>query len=630
MANESGELPMTPEVTNSPGVEKRRHLPDKASSGSSVEKVVPNYLRASTGSCHDFCKYGKKHAHEVKERRSIPDRATRKQLHQSLQGSVGGITVSVARLSASVDSKLTKISTRKLKESVDSKMVSDTSDTPKQKRPTKSFDNPKESRNEVTVNRRKSTLAKVNPSLLRCHTSPPIRLEISSMKEVQSPSKSASKKVGTPSKSISRKVDSPSKPTSRKVEAQSKSTSRKVEAPSGSMANKMDSPLKPTFNEMRNPSKPISKVKTSSKPSSNVVKTSSQISSLKGKEANLFEKRLPSLNLSNVRRKQISSMNTPDVDVGQIYNKIKLEKGATSSKAGSKKLMAPQKALLSPRASLRRVASLNSRKLKSLKIASHLKHQQTPKKVEHEEHDNNNNNEVEEKTLYVIKMESENKPLQSDQNASYDDESYIPQLLSPKSSVSSISESFSAKDREESEYTTSEYEQNEQDEQDSFSGSHEVECIEKEKTLEDEKKSKNTKNVVAYSKNKDNKVVKLKFRRGKVVENPTEISSPRRIKFRRGKVLGGRASVKVDTRKSFERHESCADSNGATTAPEKVILRHQDMQDKRDAQGLFNNVIEETASKLAETRKSKVKALVGAFETVISLQEKKPSVNTLS
>ncbi|WVZ15085.1 hypothetical protein V8G54_012651 [Vigna mungo] len=625
MANESGELPVTPEVTNSPVVEKRRHLPDKASSGSSVEKVVPNYLRASTGSCHDFCKYGKKHEQEMMERRSIPHRARRKQLHQSLEGGVGGITaISVARLSASVDSKLTKVSTRKLKESVDSKMISDTSATSKKKLLTKSFDSPKESGNEVIVNQRKLWLAKVKPSVVRSLTSPSTKQEISSMKKVQSPSKSASKKVGIPSKSTSRKVDSPSKPTSRKVEAPSKSTSRKVEVPSESMASKTDSPLKLTSNEMGNPSKPISKVKTSSKPSSYVVKTSSQLSSLKGKEAKSFEKRVPSLNLSSARKKRISSMNTSDGNDGQIYNKIKLEKRATSSKAGSKKLIAPQKALLSPRASLRRVSSINSRKLKSLKIASNLKHQQTAKKVEHKEDDNN---EVEEKTLYVIKMESENKPLQSDQNENYDDESYVPQLLSPESSISSVSKSFSEGDQEESEYTTSEYEK---DEQDSFSGNHEVECIEKEKTLEDERKSKSTRNGVAYSKNKDNKMVKLKFRRGKVVENQTEISSPRRIKFRRAKGLGGRVNVKVDTRKSFERHETCADSNDVATAPEKVILRHQDMQDKKDAQGLFNNVIEETASKLAETRKSKVKALVGAFETVISLQEKKPSANTLS
>ncbi|KAK7365044.1 hypothetical protein VNO80_13817 [Phaseolus coccineus] len=601
MANESVELPVTPEVTKSPGVEKRRHLADKASSGTSVEKTIPNYLRASTGSCHDFCKYGKEHAFELKERRSIPNRATRKQLHHSLEGSVGGITISVARLSASVDSKLAKMSTGKLKESVDSKMISDTSDTYKQKLPTKSFDKLKES------GVRNFSLAKV----LSSHTSLPTRKQISSIKEVQSPSKSASKKERTPSNS-----------TSRKLEAPSKSTSRKVEAPSKSMANnKMDSPLKPTSNEIGNPSKPISKVKTSSKPSSNVVKTSSPLSSIKGKESKLSEKRMTSLNLSSARKKQISSMNSLDGDGSQKYNKIKMEKGATSSKASSKKLMSPQKALLSPRPSLRRVASINSRKLKSLKIASHLKNQQTAKMVEHEEHDNH---QVKEKTLYVIKMESENKTLQSDQNASYDDESYLPQLSSPKSSVSSISQSLSGGDQEESEYTTSEFEP------DSFSGNHEIECLENMETLEDEKKSKKTKNGVAYSKDKDNKMIKLKFRRGKVVENQPEISSPRRIKFRRARGLGGRANLKGDARKSFERNEASADSNGAATAPEKVVLRHQDMQDKKDAQGLFNNVIEETASKLVETRKSKVKALVGAFETVISLQERKPSADTLS
>jgi len=591
MADESVELPVTPEVTKSPGVERRRHSADKASSGTSVEKTIPNYLRASTGSCHDFCKYGKRHGLEVKERHSIPNRATRKQLHHSLEGSVGGITISVARLSASVDSKLTKMSTGKLKESVDSKKISDTSDTYKQ-----------ESGNKVLMNRRKSSLAKVKP---------PTGQEISSIKEVQSPSKSASRKEGTPPKI-----------SSRKVEAPSKSTSRKVEAPSKSMANKMDSPLRSSSNEMRNPSKPISKVKTSSKPSSNVMKTSSQLSSTRGKEAKLSEKQVTSLNSSSVRKKQISSMNSSDGDGSQGYNKIKLEKVATSSKAGSRKLMPPQKALLSPRPSLGRVGSINSRKLKSLKIASHLKNQQTAKKVEQEEHDNH---EVEEKTLYVIKMETENTTLQSDQNAGYDDESYLPQLSSPKSSESSILQSLSQGDQEESEYTSSEFEP------DYLSENHEIECIEDVETLEDEKKSKSTRNGVAYSKDKDNKVIKLKFRRGKVIENQTEVSSPRRIKFRRARGLSGRTNLKGDTRKIFERNEACADSNGTTTAPEKVVLRHQDMQDKKDAQGLFNNVIEETASKLVETRKSKVKALVGAFETVISLQEKKPSAaDTLS
>ncbi|GKC96176.1 ribonuclease H-like domain-containing protein, partial [Tanacetum coccineum] len=45
------------------------------------------------------------------------------------------------------------------------------------------------------------------------------------------------------------------------------------------------------------------------------------------------------------------------------------------------------------------------------------------------------------------------------------------------------------------------------------------------------------------------------------------------------------------------------------------------LPEKKDAHGLLNNIIEETAIKLAESRKSKVKALVGAFEIVISLSK---------
>ncbi|PHT28516.1 hypothetical protein CQW23_31898 [Capsicum baccatum] len=61
----------------------------------------------------------------------------------------------------------------------------------------------------------------------------------------------------------------------------------------------------------------------------------------------------------------------------------------------------------------------------------------------------------------------------------------------------------------------------------------------------------------------------------------------------------------------------------------KIVLRHQDMDEKKDVQGLLNNVIEETTSKLVETGKSKVKALVGAFETVISLHNKPSAVSFL-
>ncbi|KAI5330194.1 hypothetical protein L3X38_029592 [Prunus dulcis] len=79
-------------------------------------------------------------------------------------------------------------------------------------------------------------------------------------------------------------------------------------------------------------------------------------------------------------------------------------------------------------------------------------------------------------------------------------------------------------------------------------------------------------------------------------------------------------------RKSFRRKYGRGGMlNGTDTSPEKVVLRHQDVKGRKDVQNLFNNVIKETASRLVESRKSKVKALVGAFETVISLQDARPS-----
>ena len=167
---------------------------------------------------------------------------------------------------------------------------------------------------------------------------------------------------------------------------------------------------------------------------------------------------------------------------------------------------------------------------------------------------------------------------------------------------------------------------------------------------------------VVISEDKDDKGVKLKFRRGKVLDIRSENNGPRRLKFRKrviegnedgqsmarrtyknktsdvqtetddpsrlkfkeGKVMEGNEEKKGFTRRSFEK-KHVEETNESKNGPESVVLKHQGEQEKKDAQGLLNNVIEETASKLAESRKSKVKALVGAFETVISLQDGKPS-----
>ncbi|CAI8595256.1 unnamed protein product [Vicia faba] len=590
MASESAELPVTPEVTTSPPVvEKRRCSIGKAGSGKSNEKIVPRYLRASTGSCHDICKYGGNHSFDPKERRSIPNRATRKQLYQTRGESIGGM---IAKSKLSVDSKLTKMSADVLEESADSKPTKMSMVVLKEA----VYSKARTSDALDAKNRKKTSSVEVKPSLVsKSHTSPSTSQEISSStdKEMESQSKSASRKVETPSKSTSKTVKTPSKSTS-KVDSISKRISE-FKVPSKSTVVPVEAVPKSILKKVENPSNSTSKVKTSSKSTSKTEGTSSHLPSSNGK---LLAK--PSTSLSSIRvaRNNVSSsMKSLEGFGDKGSNEIKTKKKVASFKASPRKLIVPIKALSSPRA---------SKKHQNLKIVSPLKNQKAVKKVELEEHNNLRNqktlkkveleenkiHEAKEKTLYVIEMETENKTLQSNQKViSYDDESYLPQLLTPESSSTSVTQSLSEENHEESEYTTSEYEV------DTLSGNSEIESIVNNETLMAEKIGKQRK--VKEEEDKDCEMTKLKFRRGKMVDDQSERNTPRKLKFRRAKTLVEKANVK-----------------------EKVVLRHQSFEDKKDAQGLFNNVIEETASKLVEARKSKVKALVGAFETVISLQEK--------
>ncbi|KAJ8484860.1 hypothetical protein OPV22_017345 [Ensete ventricosum] len=120
---------------------------------------------------------------------------------------------------------------------------------------------------------------------------------------------------------------------------------------------------------------------------------------------------------------------------------------------------------------------------------------------------------------------------------------------------------------------------------------------------------------------------KSNFSRSKMVKLQPENKSnpPIRFRFRQVQTVGDNRKAKEIGTKSFRnRMESDGAGPSASLSDAiNVVLRHQDVNDKKDTQGLFNNVIEETASKLVESRKSKVKALVGAFETIISLQESK-------
>lgn len=349
MASESVELSVTPDVTKSPVIEKRRHSAGKASSGKRNEIIVPHYLRASTGSCHDFCKYGKEHAFASKERRSIPNRATRKQLHQSSQESVGRVIakskisadskptskMSTAVLEESVDSKPAKMPMVVLKESVDSKTgISDALDTNTHKLPSKSVVKEKHIVNEVKVNRKKTSV-EVKPSLIpKSHTSPSTSQEFSSStdKEVQSLSKSTSAKAETPSKSTPKKVKTPSKSTSAKMETLSKWIPKKVEntskstsnvlTPSKSIAGQVEAVSKPTLKKVENPSRSTSKAKITK-----TTGTSLQLPSLNVKEMKLSAKHSISLNSNRVARKKVSSsMSSSEGFEDKRNSEIKMEK----------------------------------------------------------------------------------------------------------------------------------------------------------------------------------------------------------------------------------------------------------------------------------------------------------------
>lgn len=119
---------------------------------------------------------------------------------------------------------------------------------------------------------------------------------------------------------------------------------------------------------------------------------------------------------------------------------------------------------------------------------------------------------------------------------------------------------------------------------------------------------------------------KLKFSRGKVTSLQPENNVPRILRFRRRKLASDNQNDQGDFHTKFLRSgRSVTNSNASLAKALVVVLKHQDVQEKKDTQRLLNQMIEETASKLVETRKSKVKALVGAFETVISLHEGKLS-----
>ncbi|KAG4202950.1 hypothetical protein ERO13_A05G370400v2 [Gossypium hirsutum] len=590
MAEESIGSPVTLDISGSDGGNSRRNSLAVADSVSSREKTLPRYLRASTGSCHDFCKYGKKHESEEIARHPFRKRIVEKLCDEP----------NLFRSLDLVQRKQTSTSESKSFPNFRSH-TPDMPDTIKLQLPTCSPDGNNSRIHGVQLKKEKTSAAKLKSkhppnSRSRHKSSDVVTPEVSTNSSNSQIPRNDEVLLEEKKTSIAKLRSSPnlkshSSDASKVVQKGGSTSSKKVGVSSKEVSSKPND---------KNFSKALS---TSSKPKSQVEK--------------LPLASVPS-GASSVKRNSGSS-------------DTKMRKRTVTSKVAVKKALASPRASLSPRASPARATSLTARKNLNLKVVPLKKNQNKVEKAESEqppdEQKVRNNDALEEKTLYVIKMETENMLLESDKNENCAAELPPPVASSPKSSSLTMSPPLSShggRDEDESEYTEddsdSEYYEDDEDE---TVNTEEVEHLERENG------GRSRKGRMVFSEEKDSRPVKLSFRRGKVVDIQTENNGPRRLKFRRGRLLGVNQNIKAE-RRTFRTREVDGDMNDNEPCGEKVVLRHQDLQGKKDEKGLFNNVIEETASKLVETRKSKVKALVGAFETVISLQDGKPSSNTVT
>ncbi|KAJ0100105.1 hypothetical protein Patl1_21817 [Pistacia atlantica] len=522
------------EGTKSDGGTSGRKSVGNASSSESGEKVLPHYLRASTGSCHDFCKYGKKHAFEAKGRPRIA-KSNRKP----------------------------------------------------------SIDNQSPTASMILPERKKTLVARPKSSPIPKTYSSDIPEIIKHEGEVLSGIKRTSASKLRPS------------PTSKSRLSESPQNSMGRNCPPSAKTEVSSIPIKSKSKEKNAASKHASSLKAKSlvqKPLS-----SPDISGgLSGRRNSDIKTGPPKVAVKKVIASPRLSLASPRASLSPKPSISRVAKKASPraslspkpsiSRVAKKVLVSPRvslaspRASLSPRPSLNRVASLNARKHKSLKVVSPMKNQGQTKTDE---------------------------PKES-------------KLLPPSCSLAeSLPGSSSSSLHNEEQQEISEYTET-GTEDDFLSESDEPFSTEEEETMENEHPGRSRKDGMVYSEEKGSQAMKLHFRKGKVVDIQSDNNGPRRLKFRRGRVLGEKPNLKGDGRRSFKKRGTDGVVIDSKSSSQKVVLRHQDVQGKKDSQILFNNVIEQTASKLAEIRKSKVKALVGAFETVISLQDTKPSANTVA
>lgn len=138
-------------------------------------------------------------------------------------------------------------------------------------------------------------------------------------------------------------------------------------------------------------------------------------------------------------------------------------------------------------------------------------------------------------------------------------------------------------------------------------------------TMPSRTRSKN--GAASNTKAKDFMTRNIRVWKPKKVEPQPNMAPPRRLRFRRPVFRENQSSKEGNRKIALRKVKDAREVNISEAEREKVILKHKEWEEKNEKRILLNNMIAETANKLVETRKGKVKALVNAFETVFSSQD---------
>ncbi|KAL8124619.1 uncharacterized protein LOC141718356 isoform X2 [Apium graveolens] len=572
MAEEKNNMQMSPEITKLDKTNPRRKSTGIVKSSTS-KRSSQNYLRASTGSCHDFCKYGRQQTFAVQARNPKPKRITPspgKKKHTESEGVVQKSKPSASNL------KPSNVKVQSSKQDLGNAVQGESNKIPQVKLKPSSID--------IAHSPEPPEIIKREIIL------PSKQLNISSKQNSSDAKMMIEKKMKTnPSKY-------PSGPKSKPL----------MINPSPSSTTSVG--IKGTRNSSRKPGKLLGTCKTTVKklpaaPSSSVSPTTS-----KSRAVNLYARKHSSPSMvSPLKDQKRTQKDKLKPDLKKVQEKTlraveadKDDKVTEAVQGDSTVQISSSPLLQSLSLSLPDSQFSVSREDVDDKVAEPVQGDSTV--------------QMSSPSVQSLSLSLPDSQFSASHGDVAEESKYIDNDIQQ-------SESTDSEDLEESEYTENEV--------DEFISEDETVNINEVSKLKGDRYQCVKVTRVIRSGDKDGAMARSKFRKGRTVDLQNVRNVPRKLKFRRGRILGDNDD-KHAARRSFEKRELDDDANGASPGSEKVVLRHQDMQGKKDAQGLYNNVIEETASKLVESRKSKVKALVGAFETVISLQESKPSIPTVT